>query len=136
MHELTEKISSRVYPQDVNGMDSIITSWLQEKAVKLTHQGSFAKEILALTDSPKETRAERLGYGSFTDPLKEAECPCYKSGMDVNGCTCGCHQLKPKETVVGEKCVDTCKHIRYPIGWKYCPTCGEKIKDGSEDKNN
>ena len=66
MHELTEKISSRVYPQDVNGMDSIITSWLQEKAMELhkahansgscrtTQHLSMIENILALTDSPKE----------------------------------------------------------------------------------
>lgn len=42
----------------------------------------------------------------------------------------------PVEEVKVEKCkeyVDTCKHIRYPKSYKYCPNCGERIIDGSED---
>jgi hypothetical protein len=138
LHKLTEKIMGFTHPKRVFEMDSIIVSEIEKMRDEIREQhhafrdGYWSKSLDAILGLYE--KGMHYQCGNCGKMNSEPHCKCAEKKEEFHPC---CGMKKNAETPVQEtkECnnnVDTCKHIRYPESYKYCPNCGERIIDGSE----
>ena len=110
MHTLTEKIMGFTHPKRVVEMDSIIRTYLGEKAKELDatgHRFRSTNEILGLSSEVGEPILGAKEYGPFEHPKpKDSEVWC--------GCS----------VMIGK----TAEALQADASCKYCPYCGKPTR--------